>query len=372
MNAVAENRRMQRGFTLIELLVVITIIGILIVALVPVVKRAQTAAKETKCKAGFSQIEAGLAAYAQNHGGNYPGVATDVMAPYSDHALGDPTFTSSAAGSNQDAAPNRMVAGVIGGRGVYNAQAGDMYAQLRDAKNLPVAGNEDTLRYFDVLMHSGALQEYPDNPFVSTPGSGERARMSNVFRFAIDMNDFDGNAGFYPGVPDTDGIFNPAIYANKTNWAAESAGFEDPLDPSRAFHPGTPNMLVGINSSTPPETIDDDSNFGTGSSTVAGPERDDYFAPGDFAYVPILSSSVYPWGDAAATLEDETFKWGTAVTGYYFFGYGSPEHKSRDFEDAQREFLQTGIPGCGGSGVDTTYEATVLQLFEGAIYFSKK
>ncbi len=55
-----------------------------------------------------------------------------------------------------------------------------------------------------------------------------------------------------------------------------------------------------------------------------------------------------------------------------FFGYGHQSHANKEFEDEQREFLQVGLPGYGDQGVDTLYEYYVLNLFEGAIYFSKK
>ena len=98
---------------------------------------------------------------------------------------------------------------------------------------------------------------------------------------------------------------------------------------------------------------------------------DTSFAPGDFAYVPVLSASSHPFGDTGATVENEIYKWGTNVTGYLLFGYGSRTHANREFEDSQREFVDMGLPGYGAAGVDTVYENYVLQLFEGAIYFSK-
>src|SRR5438132_11089496 len=95
----------RRGFTLIEMLVVIGSIGILIAALVPAVRGAQTKAKEAAVKTQCASMETSLAAYAQNHGGNYPGVALDIMSPYADHALGDPALYTGAPATAYDAAP---------------------------------------------------------------------------------------------------------------------------------------------------------------------------------------------------------------------------------------------------------------------------
>jgi prepilin-type N-terminal cleavage/methylation domain-containing protein len=70
----------KAGFTLIELLVVIGIIGILIVALVPLTRGAIVRAKESAVKAQAANIEAALTRFQASHGG-YPGVELDVMAP---------------------------------------------------------------------------------------------------------------------------------------------------------------------------------------------------------------------------------------------------------------------------------------------------
>ena len=45
-----------------------------------------------------ASITAALATYAQTHEGHYPGVALDVMAPFNDHALGDPAAAGGPAG----------------------------------------------------------------------------------------------------------------------------------------------------------------------------------------------------------------------------------------------------------------------------------
>jgi len=56
-------RRSLHGFTLIELLVVITIIGILIALLLPVLSRARIAAQKTVCMSNLRQIGIAMLAY---------------------------------------------------------------------------------------------------------------------------------------------------------------------------------------------------------------------------------------------------------------------------------------------------------------------
>jgi prepilin-type N-terminal cleavage/methylation domain-containing protein len=358
----------RRGFTLIELLVVIGIIGILIAALVPAAKGAQTRAKEAAVKTQAANIEAGLANYAQNHGGDYPGIAIDVMAPYSDHGLGDngnpPLYTGSPV-NGFDAAQGRMVQGVLGGFGHYNQSTLSAFDQLKTVKNTQLTnGTTDTARYFDNLMASDALQEYPPNPFATTTAGG-RARMRNIFTFQIDVQGgFDPNNLFSPGVADpaTAG-YDCALYVTRGGSIVPPAlAVNDSFDGTRMFLRHNP--LPGGLPTTYDGTFQTNCKFGV--------DEGDFFAPGDFAYIPVLSTSPYPYGDSAATLENETYKWGTAVTGYMFFAYGQRTHKTRDYETEAQAFAKEGLPGYGNAGVDTIYENYALQCFEGAIYFSKK
>jgi prepilin-type N-terminal cleavage/methylation domain-containing protein len=348
----------RHGFTLVEMLVVIGIIGILIVAMVPVVKGAQTRAKEVAVKTSCANIETALANYAQSHGGNYPGVAVDVMSPFADHALGDPALYD---GSDSVGAPTGWVEnGVLGSYGHYNNSTLSVFEQLKAAKDTQLAGNEATPRYFDSLVAGDAIQEYPANQFIST-GAGQRAKMRNIFRFGFNMAQFD------PNIP-ANGFQSMSTYqcslsVDRTGTSTPTPG-TDPLDSMRLILMQNPMPMFPMSNSWSPQSFSEDCWFGTDDT--------DYFAPGDFAYVPILSSSVYPFGDSMATLENEVYKWGVNVTGYMLFGYGSKTHKSREFEDEQREYVANGLPGCGGPGIDTRYENYVLQLFEGAIYFSKK
>src|ERR1700722_16861087 len=58
---------MKRGFTLIELLVVMAIIAILAALLVPVVEKAEGAAKKADCINNLGQINKALLMYADDH-----------------------------------------------------------------------------------------------------------------------------------------------------------------------------------------------------------------------------------------------------------------------------------------------------------------
>lgn len=350
----------NRGFTLVEMLVVITIIGILIVALVPLVRNAQIRAKEAAVKTQCASIEASLATYAQNHNGNFPAVAIDVMAPFADHALSDPAFYDDSA----SLAPpvGVMVNGILGGYGHYNNSTANVFEQIKNAKDTPLAGNEDTPRYFDVLMATDATQEYPANPFLTTT-TGERARMRNIFVFSFNvdggfdpLNNFSRNESNPANALYSCGLYVPRGGANS------GIGTPDIFDSTRVTIYHQP-LGVPLGTWTAPA-------FST--ACEFGTDEFDYFSPGDFAYVPIMSSSAYSFGDSAATLENEYYKWGTSVTGYMLFAYGHKSHKNNEFEDEQREFVSTGLPGYGDSGVDTIYENYVLQLFEGSIYFSKQ
>ena len=349
---------------------VIGIIGILIAALVPAAKGAQTRAKEAAVKTQAANIEQALANYAQNHGGNYPGIALDVMAPYTDHGLGDngsvPPLYNAPVLNQFDAAPGRMVQGVLGGVGHYNNTTASVFEQLKNVKNMTLStSTSNTRRYFDSLVLSDALQEYPPNPFVS--GSvGERQRMRNIFTFQIDVaGGFDPANLFSPGVSDPNTAkYNCALYVNKAGTAGGGATLTtDTVDTLRGFLRTNPlpggvpatNFNVG--------TFHTDCKFGT--------DDGDYFAPGDFAYIPVLSTSPYAFGDSSSTLENEAYKWGTSVTGYMMFAYGHNTHKTHDFEAEEEQFAKDGLPGYGNAGVDTIYEAYALQCFEGAIYFSK-
>jgi len=62
----------RRAFTLLELLVVISIIGILIGILLPVLSAARTHANKVACMANLRQIGIGIQAYVDGNKGHYP------------------------------------------------------------------------------------------------------------------------------------------------------------------------------------------------------------------------------------------------------------------------------------------------------------
>lgn len=351
--------RRRRGFTLVEMLVVIGIIGLLVVTLVPLVKGAQVKAKEAAIKAQMSGIETGLANYAQNNNGNYPGVALDPMATFSDHALGDPTFYAAGGAGSLAPQAGQMVNGILGGPGHYNGTSANVFEQIKETKDTPYSGNEDRARLFDSLILSDAMPEYPANPFVTNVNTASRDRMRNVFRFNINVaGGFDPADNFEPGNPTPTG-YDVSLYCSiKGSGLAGVVSVPDPFDSARTLISQNPGGLPLA-------------SFNPGSFGF-GPNENRFFAPGDFAYVPVLSASANPFGDSAATIEDETWKWGTSVSGYLLFAYGDASHETKEYEDEQREFFDTGLPGYGSPGVDTLYEYYVLQLFEGAIYYSKK
>jgi prepilin-type N-terminal cleavage/methylation domain-containing protein len=361
------------GFTLVELLVVIGIIGILVVALVPVVKGAQTKAKEATIKTNCANIESALAAYAQNHNGNYPGTAVDIIAPWPDHALGDPDLFATGGGNLRPSTTGVMVEGVLGGWGHYINSSSNVFELIKAAKDSAPdfsAGPVNTGRYIDVMMASDAIQEYPANPFVTNPTTGARVRMRNIFGFNFQFGAGFGTAGNFTGSSQAASLYNCYLSVSQQGTAGGGLSFfDDQLDPSHSwmYYAGAQWPMGGspvVNSTTTPQAWSAACRF--------GPEEGDYFAPGDFAYVPVLSASANSDADSLATIENETYKWGTSVSGYLLFGYGSGEDKNKDYEQEQAAFIQEGLPGFGGAGVDTMYENYVLHLFEGAVYYSKK
>ncbi len=345
---------LRTGFTLVELLVVILIISALIIALIPVVRNAQESAKEQAVRTNCAGIEAALSVYAQNHGGNYPGVAIDVMSPLQGQALGDPELYNRPVGLDFPAA-GEVSQAVIGAEGHRNLNASALTQQLRDAKNTQlVAGNIDYPRYFDELMRSGAMQDYPRNPF---SGFGQSATMRNIFGFrciptALDFNDISTLNN-----PDN---FEAALLVPEKPIAMP--GLAKSIDPvtNRAWITHMNYALPVLNFI--PEAF---------SSTLAfGPGENKYFSPGDFAYVPILSESAYSLNDDGVTLRNETYLWGTQVSGYLLFGYGSGKGQTESIRKEQAKFAETGLPGFGSPGIDTRYELIVLQCFEGAVYYT--
>ncbi len=335
------NINSRTGFTLVEMLVVVGIIAILITIMVPMVKGAREKALEAVVQSNCASIRASLSTYAATHDGSFPGVALDVMAPYSNYALGDPALYSAAIPP-----PGGFTYGVLGGTGSFNPSTLPVRQQLKQVKDMVLdSSNTDTQRWFDSLIAADALSEYPQNPFKKS-GLADASRMLNVFGFE----------NIWPnGINDLTNI-RPYILANT---AVDNSGtIPDPIFADR----------VRI-------TTNYDYYFGY-DATNAG---DVHNAAGDFAYVPILSMSAAPFVDNPMTPEDDRYRWGTNVSGYMLFGYGHPNNRVNKYADEKAEFGRTGLPGFGADtggpseapACDTPYELAVYALFNMATHYSR-
>lgn len=344
-NVSEVDRRMtiknRTGFTLVEMLVVVGIIAILITIMVPMVKGARIKALDAVVQANCASIEASLSNYAATHSGSYPGVAIDVMAPYSDFALGDPALYA----ANMPP-PGGFTYGVLGGTGSFNPSTLPVRQQLKQVKDVVLdSGNLDTPRWFDSLIAADSLSEYPQNPFKKS-GTADASRILNIFGFeAVQPN----------GVNDLTNI-RPYILANTT--ADNSGTTPDPIFADRVRI--TTNYDYYFNY--------DPNDYG-----------DVHSAAGDFAYVPILSMSAAPLADNPMTPENDIYRWGTNVSGYMLFGFGHPSNRITRFQDEKEEFGRTGLDGFGADvggplgapACDTPYEQAVYALFNMATYYSR-
>jgi prepilin-type N-terminal cleavage/methylation domain-containing protein len=323
----------RTGFTLVEMLVVIGIIGILVTIMVPIIGNVREKAKEGAVKTYCGAIEQALSSYAASHDGNFPGVAIDVMAPYPDHALGDPMLYA-----GQYPLVGGFAHAVIGGKGANipsTAPALQLLKQVRDT--VLDSGTMSTERWFDALIISDALSEYPQNPFRKSGLAGDN-RMMNVFCFEAAM----------PAGPNDMSGFRAYILANP---AEDNTGT-------------VPDMLY---TNRVRITANWDDRFGNDLNNTG----DVHNAAGDFAYVPILSMSSNPFVDNPMTPEDDRFRWGTNVTGYLLFGFSHPTTKTNLYQEEKDAFRATGLDGFGGAGCDTPYEQAALALFDSAVYFSR-
>jgi prepilin-type N-terminal cleavage/methylation domain-containing protein len=382
---------MRKGFTLVELLVVLLIIAILVAILAPRAQQAVLRAKETAVKAHCAGIELGLGACASRSefGGFYPGLAEDWLNPQREggvmHALGDPTIYVGTLPQT-----GFMMHGVLGGVGHLNqGLSTSAFQQISNldrliATNLANLGNlavQDTgggdmnePRTLDALILHNALPggEYPGNPLLSPTLAGV-TRMRNIFWISatpdlfVDFSNLDNlnDEGLDVNLACSK-IGDAAGYANIENnspntieagrlieqfpvlIAAPYDPVYDALDPARQFNPEV---------------------FARGN--IFGTDETDFFAPGDFAYVPVLSTSSAAALDNPLTVSNEAYDFGVAVRDYLMFAFGSAKGDQQRFQQEQTAYAYEGLPGYGAPGIDTRYEMSVLCLFNGAVYFSK-
>lgn len=336
-----------KGFTLVEMLVVIGIIAILIAVMVPQVQKARDKAKEQATVAQVQSLELALENFQANHNGLYPGSAVDIMAPFPEYGLGDPQFVQG--GSNTVAPPNlpqagtivvpRFSSGVLGG----TVNLGSIKS-VRDFGS--ATGPNNTPRWFDRLVLDGSITGYPPNQFKK--GAGASVPMYNIFRYqglVIDPQNFAASIqSFRPYILVENNRANALPITSDSGWVryqGENSG----------SYFGQEYWRFGTN-----KLIDDDK----------------FFSPGAFAYVPILTTTPFPIADDPNTPGNDAYKWGTLVSSYMIFGYGSRDNREDKYADERAKFLDEGLPGFGGRGVDTPYEDAVYNLFDGAIYFSRK
>ena len=336
-----------KGFTLVEMLVVIGIIAILIAIMVPQVQQAREKAKEQATVAQVQSLEMALENFQANHNGLYPGSAVDIMAPFSEHGLGDPLFVQG--GSNNVAPPNlrkqgtptvpRFSSGVVGGT-----------INLGSIKNVRDIGSavsaDNTPRWFDRLVLDGSVASYPANQFKK--GAGASVPMYNIFRYQgmlVDPLNFQGSLM----------AFRPYILVENNSAgtlpASSDSGYVRYMGEGSGAYNGYEYLRFG-------------------SNKLASDDK--FFSPGNFAYVPILTTSPFPLADDPNTPGNDAYKWGTLVSSYMIFAYGSKDAKENKYAEEQAKFLDEGLPGFGGRGVDTPYEDAVYNLFDGAIYYSRK
>lgn len=342
--------KLLKGFTLIELLVVIGIIGVLVVVMVPLVGAAIAKAKDGAVAAQVAGLETAIAGYAQAHEGRFPGCAVDIKAPYADMGLGYPTIYGVKAPDGPEA--GFLVNGMLGG-------VTDLSA-VKAVKDKPVVTNDTTQRYFDVLVASDALPAYPRNQFDKT------GPMRNIFHFRFNPTAAPTENNPTPyliGTPPK--ASHPGVYGSTSSPSIVQL-FSTKYSDLAAYTVAVPVGLITNEAANP--FVAKDGVFGWGPIV----KNDEIFSSGNFAYVPILTSSPYPQVDNPNTPEDDRWKYGTKVTGYYLFGFGSPSERNLDkFKEERERFYIDGIPGMGIAGIDTAYEAATAALFRGAVYFKK-
>lgn len=279
---------MKKGFTMIELLVVIVIIGILIGIALPNFQKAVIKAKEARVKAGVQKIGTSLAAFAQGNSGWYPGVAWDPSATWSfpmvQNGLDREGYTHYA----QDLGPEAS-AGVLGG------SVDCMQDPQKCGGAVGPMFSNDVWRW-DRLVLEGAIDEYPENPFLGSVS--RKRRMFNIFSVSVRRD--AGTAG-------ADFVGTCLSNRDETNWYHSqyynSQSFDGSLDGRAEI--GVPGTICDPEAAADTNTWESDPGL---------------YPAGDFAYIPFnpVSAPLDYDGDGLM----DTGDYMGFVQGYWVIGYG--------------------------------------------------
>ncbi len=321
----------QRGFTLVELLVVITIIGILIAIAVPSVSRVRERAKETQVQMGINDVVRALELFAQNNGGNYPGVAM----PICDDDGIEPFY------DNSGTIELWAMRGVIGGGDVKHDPAVTGFFNGFYFPPQPpsvVLGQEQIP---DRLVASGTLERYSDNPFrTNVRGIGSRGiPMINIWGIEFEHD-------FTAGTDPLDfHISYPFFYENGDiagNYDFPSAfDYSAPADFDPYYLGDFRGVLWDVN-------LDGLVNEG---------ELQKYFPEGDFAYIPLDPVQRDPYNPQYMRF----------CQNYWIIGYGAKRTALKNkYRDVNPQFPRP--LGDGDPNFSNEFELCVKNALIGAAF----
>lgn len=252
----------QRGFTLVELLVVITIIGILIAIAVPSVSRVRERAKEAQVQVGMQQVVRALELFAQNNGGNYPGVAL----PRCDDDGLEPFYENS--GSIELWA---MRAVIGGGEVPHDPAVTGFFDGFYFKPEPPSSGIPGIEQVPDRLYASGSIERYPDNPFRKNIRglTNQGIPMVNIWGIELEHDPIDGAdpLDFHISYPF---FYNALVPAGNYDFPS-SGDYSGPNDFTPYYLGDWRGILWDV-------------NF---DGRVTEGELQRYFPEGDFAYIPL-------------------------------------------------------------------------------------